>query len=132
MTQIRPNLFVGNFPDDGRNPSALIANKITAVLQVSETEPFKIGQNDGIRYDVVPMGDGPGNPPWMIPEAVKRLGALLDDGHTVLIHCWAGFSRAPHITSLYLANKEGKDYWTVWNEIRSLRPGVHVKSFMLR
>ena len=40
----------------------------------------------------------------------------------VLVHCQAGISRSPTIVIAYLMKKEKKEFQTVYNEVKAIRP----------
>ncbi len=129
MTKVRNNIYLGHEYD--AHMDACRINKITASLNVANDLN---DLNDPI-YPVhklitvkVGLSDDKNNSPEMISLAVSILRNLLDQGHTVLIHCRAGMSRSPHILALYLAELENRTFDDVWKEIQSLRPEILHKS----
>ena len=56
--------------------------------------------------------------------AVDELNRLLNEGHTVLVHCRHGKSRSPHVIAACLASRENKQYQDVYEEIRKICPRV--------
>jgi protein-tyrosine phosphatase len=129
MTQVRSNLYIGNYDDAAtlRRPSP-----ITAVLNVAADCDDSTLDNAQFRHVKVGLTDDPQNPPYMIELAVVVLGKLLDCGETVLIHCAGGRSRSPHIASLYLAEIEKRTYDAIWQQLRSLRPKIQIRSNLLQ
>lgn len=128
MTKVRSNLYIGNYDDAAtlRRPSP-----ITAVLNVAADCDDSTLDNAQFRHVKVGLTDGPQNPPYMIELAMDVLGKFLNCGETVLIHCAAGRSRSPHIAALYLAEIENRTYDAIWQQLRSLRPEMPVRSNLL-
>jgi len=52
-----------------------------------------------------------------LPECVQALRELIDDGHTVYVHCTAGMGRSPTVVVAYL-------YWIEQRELEEA--AVHV------
>jgi hypothetical protein len=69
-------------------------------------------------------------------EEVMKIATIIEglktQEHTLMVHCHAGQSRAPHVIATYLAVYEGGNYEDYWNEIRSYRTCIHEKSFRMR
>lgn len=121
MNKIRPNLYIGNM-GDAQSVAVLRTEKITAVLNVGFDcdDPWF----PNMFFVKVGLIDGPGNTPAQIRFAVDTLGYLLRDGYRVMIHCVAGHSRAPYITTRYLSLVENRNFQKVFEEVVRLRPGA--------
>jgi protein-tyrosine phosphatase len=127
VNQIRPNIWLGSWPDAG-NHALLRRNGITAVLNVA------IDHNDRPCDDIgwfkVGLLDGPGNPRSRVQLDIDTLGDLIAAEEHVYVHCVAGCSRAPYILARYLAHAEQRPFDEVWAELRCLRPKVWERSFL--
>jgi protein-tyrosine phosphatase len=102
MNKITDKLWLGN-SSDANNVDGLLANKITAILNVAVDLPTR-WEYPFDPYVVAHCGlvDGPGNPTALYSSAVLQLLGLIEQGHTVLIHCHEGRSRSPAIVLAYL------------------------------
>jgi protein-tyrosine phosphatase len=56
-----------------------------------------------------------------LPAAVEGLSELLENGHTVLVHCSAGINRSPSVAICYLHWIEGRDIYDVERHVRRCR-----------
>lgn len=102
---------------------------ITAVVNVADdAPPTKDGTwNFTILY--VPLKDNTTtNPKWLIDHTVVSVRLLIENGHTVLVHCREGINRAPTICALYLAATENISFAEAWQQVRAIRPQVYEKS----
>lgn len=129
MTKIRPNIFLGHEYD--AHMDAVRINKVTASLNVAEDLNDPLYPIHKLVTVKVGLSDDKKNSPGMIDLAVATMKHLVDQGHTVLIHCRAGMSRSPHILALYLSGAEGRSYDEIWSELMSLRTEVLSKSKLL-
>jgi predicted protein tyrosine phosphatase len=126
MTKIRPNIYLGHEYD--AHMDAVRINKVTASLNVAEDLNDPLYPIHKLITVKVGLSDDQKNNEQMIGLAVATLANLLNQGHTVLIHCKAGMSRSPYILALYLSFKENRLFDEVWQELRKLRPEVSEKS----
>jgi protein-tyrosine phosphatase len=130
MTKIRDKIFLGHEYDAHMDQVA--GHSITASLNVANDLNDPLYPIHKLITVKVGLSDDLKNSPAMIELAVSTLKHLVDQGHTVLIHCRAGMSRSPHILALYLSQKENKTYREIWEQIRSLRHEVLDKSKLVR
>lgn len=113
--QILPDLFVGSHPASGDDIDRLtVESDITAVLNLQTDEDMVWWKLDwpmlaahylrqGIKVRRLPIRDfDTADLAAKLPEAVSALAQLLQDGHTVLVHCNAGAWRAPTVAIAYL------------------------------
>lgn len=119
LSSIRPNLYVGSAPRSRAEVEELAAHSVTAVLSLQTDDDLtKEGlrwkrlehwySSAGIEARRVPIDDN--SPEAVIAkldEAVTSLSTLLDQGHTVYLHCSAGVNRSPTIAIAYLVKAEG-------------------------
>lgn len=104
MDWVTPELAVGSI-DDALAPWRLHADGISAVLALNDFPTFLEGS--GFHWRRVLLMDGEGNPPERVLEAVAALEELLADGHSVLVQCAEGVSRAPFVVACLLARRRG-------------------------
>ena len=57
-----------------------------------------------------------------LPECVRVLRELIDDGHTVYVHCTAGIGRSPSVVVAYLHWVEHQRLQEAFDHVNSCRP----------
>lgn len=120
MNKIRDNIYLGDKHD--ATAAGLAGSPVTAILNVAvEVNDLPI---KGITIASVPMKDEAMAVHERGDEAVLRLNQLLDQGDVVLVHCRHGKSRSPHIVAETISRRENRDYFTVYDEVRNLRPQI--------
>lgn len=87
MTEVIPNLFIGNWKD-----AELHANELY-VITVAGDSPF-------IGNEHFKLNDGPGNPPGLLESAADSVHKAYSNGKKILIHCHGGRSRSAAVTVL--------------------------------
>ena len=118
LSQIRNNLFVCAHKD----LSEKIIKKlgITAVLNLAPEIPeFK---SRVAKVVTAGFADSAVEAAKYGDEAVAELKQMLQNGETVLAHCKQGASRTPHVVSQVLAEIENRDYFEVYDEVKSKHP----------
>ncbi len=119
---IADNLFVGSHPRTAEDIDRLRADgHITAVLNVQTDDDFNYWDIDwdemeaayrAVAIDVVRVPVYDFNHDDLcrrLPACADALAQMIDDGHTVLVHCTAGVNRAPSIAIAYLVWSLGWD-----------------------
>ena len=113
-SQILPNLFVGSYSKTAEDIAQLKSVGISGILNLQTQEDFDFYGVDwpekrtiyfAQRIEVrrVPITDFDDNDLRdKLPEAVRVLGELLGEGHTVYIHCNVGVNRSPSVVISYL------------------------------
>ena len=112
--RIQPRLIVGAFPESAHEVEALQREGITAVLSLQTDEdleefgpfvepPESLCADTGVKLCRVPIRDFDDSAlQQTLPECVAALRRLLDQGHTVYLHCTAGINRSPTVATAYL------------------------------
>lgn len=113
--KILPRLFVGSCPVGTSDIDRLKQELgITAVLNLQTDDDFDYWNIDwsgleshyrrsGIEVCRVPVrASSPETLRILLPNCVQTLHELLDEGHTVLVHCSEGASRSPSTIIAYL------------------------------
>ncbi len=90
---------------DLRDPSAVLATGIEAVVELADSEPLAVLPRELVRFRF-PLSDGGTNPPWLLRLASASVAALLRAGVPTLVCCAAGLSRSACIAAGGLALAE--------------------------
>ena len=122
ISRILPNVFVGPSPRSPRDIDQLKQDhKISAVLNVQTDDDCAHWGIDwhtlvthyrelGIEVRRIPVRDfDPDDLRRKLPQCVKALDALLQQGHKVYVHCSMGINRSPSIVIAYLTWIKGWD-----------------------
>lgn len=122
MDKIRNNLYIGNSHDAQHNKPALKAAGVTAILNVAKDLTNKTTTHNEFVMCKVGLIDGNGNNPTMAASAVMILKSLLEEGHTVLVHCHEGKSRSVAVvSSLLVLEKEFRNFDAAHAEVQRFR-----------
>lgn len=116
ISKIRDNLYLGS----AEGLIYLKYTPVTAILNVATEVPLA----KGLKAFKVSMRDEPSDAHKKTGEAVEILNKLLDAGETVFVHCRHGRSRSPHVVAECLSERETRDYFEVYKELKELRPEV--------
>jgi protein-tyrosine phosphatase len=113
--RIQPRLLVGAFPESSHEVEMLRRHEgVTAVLNLQTDEDLHAGNffaapleslytGSGVELCRVPVRDfDESHLRQRLPECVAALNRLLEEGHTVYLHCTAGASRSPTVAIAYL------------------------------
>ncbi|NKB64939.1 MAG: hypothetical protein GKR95_23435 [Gammaproteobacteria bacterium] len=113
--QILDNLFVGSCPKTIEDIESLIQAGISAVLNLQTDADFVVQEIDwnvvldgyranSIHIDRLQIVDFDEEDfIQLLPEATGRVSELIENGHTVYVHCTAGSERSPGVVTSYLA-----------------------------
>jgi protein-tyrosine phosphatase len=111
-TWILPNLAVGSDPRIEEEFQELKSLKITAILSLQTDQDRGDGgiegeqaaaRKAGLAFSSVPIEDfNRADLQTCLPDGVAALERMLDQGHTVYVHCTAGVSRSPTVVVAYL------------------------------
>lgn len=130
FTQITPVLWLGGAPTYRRDFAELRAIGITAVVDVRAervAEASFFNQNGIVfRQYRVPDTTVPG--PEVLSDAVGWIGARVDEGRVVLIHCAKGRGRSATVLAAYLMKSRGMSLDQVEALLRSKRKLVKFQS----
>lgn len=100
MDRVAPSLLLGTL-EDATDRGALRRHGVDAVLRVAA--PPATPYPSFVRVRATPLIDGPDNAYVDFRDAADALRALLDEGHTTLVHCTAGRSRSAAVAAAALA-----------------------------
>jgi protein-tyrosine phosphatase len=113
--RIQPRLLVGAFLESEHEIEMLRRQEgVTAVLNLQTNEDIGVGRffaeppetlyaASGVRLYRVPVRDfDESHLQQRLPECVTALHRLLEEGHTVYLHCTAGVNRSPTVAIAYL------------------------------
>jgi hypothetical protein len=90
---------------DLREPRAVLAVGVEAVVELADSEPPAPLPRDIIRYRF-PISDGGENPPWLLSLAVEGVAGLIRAEVPTLVVCSAGMSRSIAVVACALATLE--------------------------
>lgn len=120
--QILPSVLLGSCPESTEDVDRLIRDaSVTAVLSLQTEEDFDYLNLDwdrfqahyqglGIEVRRVPVRDfDQEDLRENLPDCVDALRRLLDDDHTVYVHCNLGIGRSPSVVTAYLHWVRGWD-----------------------
>lgn len=115
VSQILPNLLVGSYPRSTDDIDQLKGDfGVTAVLSVQTDEDMMhwgvnwlrfepYYRNAGVKVRRVPVRDfDPEDLRRNLSKCVEALDELLQEGHTVYVHCNMGVNRSPSTVIAYL------------------------------
>jgi hypothetical protein len=92
---------------DLRNPRAVLAVGIVAVVELADSEQMAVLPRELIRCRF-PLSDGGINPPWLLRLTSESVAALLRAGVPTLVCCSCGLSRSVCIAAAGIAVAEGR------------------------
>ena len=112
FSQVTPRLWVGGAPTYPRDYEALVADGITAVLDVRAERTADLGFYDahGISHQRFHVPDIGVPSEAVLTEAVGWIATQLADGRTVLAHCAKGRGRSATVLAAYLMREDGMSY----------------------
>lgn len=134
--RVRPHLFFGNAPRRPEDVGELAGHGVTAVLCLQTDDDLAqygliwsqieewYAQRRLITRRVPVLDFSPDAIVAHLEEALDALAALLDDGHTVFVHCSAGVNRSPTIVIAHLVRAEGLSPADALDAVASVRPSV--------
>ncbi len=105
MHRINEKIFLGSSSDALHRAPLVSQQGITALLNVAKDLTNLNVTHQHFRITHVGLGDGDGNPKGLLYAAVMALAGLIQEGHTVLVHCHEGRSRSPTVVATYLVAK---------------------------
>jgi len=113
--RIQPRLIVGSYPQSARDIETLRRDEgVTAMLNVQTDEDLRMDRflaeplenlyaGSGVKLCRVPVRDfDKSHLQERLPECVRALHRLLEEEHTVYLHCTAGVNRSPTVAIAYL------------------------------
>ena len=126
----RPHLWLGGAPSYQRDLDALLKLGITAVLDVraERDAPVAFLAEHGIasRQYRVPDTAVPG--PDVLTDAVAWIGARIEEGRVVFIHCAKGRGRSATVLAAYLMKTEAMSFDAVEELLHSKRRLVKLET----
>jgi len=92
---------------DLRDPRAVLAAGVEAVVELADSEPLAALPRDLVRCRF-PLSDGGENPSWLLRLASESVAALLRAAVPLLVCCAGGLSRSVCIAAAGIALAEGQ------------------------
>ncbi len=106
-------LLAGAYPGPGNDPVAtLVGAGVTAFVNLTEDldptsvdatlERYDRHLSDGTRIYRHPIRDLDVPSPEYMADTLDTIDGVLDDGHTVYVHCWGGIGRTGTVVGCWL------------------------------
>ncbi|MCB0064538.1 MAG: dual specificity protein phosphatase family protein [Caldilineaceae bacterium] len=118
MDQIRSWLYIGNYQET-RDVTLLQSNGISAILQLAERV-----DHQGIDSYYLAVQDGKAIPLRHLEQGITYILAQQEQGHTVLVACGLGISRATTFAIAALKELEDKPLLELYRDIKRCRPAA--------
>jgi protein-tyrosine phosphatase len=131
---VPPNMIIGPYPQNAADVDSLADGGATAVFNVQTDEDFV---HRGIKWPILaaryadrnilvvrfPIRDfDPSSLCDRIHDAAHQVHNLIEQGHTVYIHCTAGMGRAPAVAVAYLCWVRGYSLEDAVAHVKKHRP----------
>lgn len=136
VTPIAPGLLVGEYPRPEDVPELRAKHGVTAVLSLQDDDDLAVKGlrleelreaylASSIAFRRVPIADNdPEAVEIHLEAAIDALEDLVAAGHTVLLHCNAGYNRAPTVAIGWLHRDRGHSLAAADRIVRARRPCV--------
>jgi protein-tyrosine phosphatase len=144
VARILPALLVGEYPRVEDVGWLRSEHGVSAVVNLQDSDDLvakglKVERlleaygHSQIEYRSVPIGDNDVERlAEALPEAVATLHSLIQAGHVALVHCNAGYNRAPTVAIAYLHTHHGLPLYEARALLRAKRPCVPYMSVLER
>jgi protein-tyrosine phosphatase len=115
---VYPRLIVGAVPLDRRDVRKLAQMGVDRILNLVQDEEYQPGARATVDESLEKAGieerrfatiDYGGLTPELLDDAVAAVNAWLDEGHTVYLHCRAGWQRSAAVAAAVIATRENVD-----------------------
>jgi protein-tyrosine phosphatase len=129
--EVHPRLLVGAVPLDANDVQAVADQHVDRVLNLVQDPEYPDGarleveiglQANGIAESRVQVVDFGNLSPTALESAVTQVDAWLAEGHTVYLHCRAGWQRSATVAAGVIALREGVPIDTALARLESRKP----------
>jgi protein-tyrosine phosphatase len=118
FADVLDGLLIGAYPLDADDVGMLSRMQIDRVLNLVEDDEYKSRDREAVQAALREAGideqrlsliDYGGLPASAIEAAVQEVNRWLDEGHTVYLHCRAGWQRSAAVAAGVVALRDGLD-----------------------
>lgn len=129
--EVAPGLCTGAQPQDAGDVAALLAGGVGAVVNLCADAEYRPGSRaevaaawaaGGVVEHRIASVDFGGLPPALLEEGAGAVGAALDAGERVYLHCRAGWQRSATVAAAVLVVRDGAEPAAALRAIRARRP----------
>ena len=121
MRQVaRHALWIGH-AGDLRDPRAVLAAGINAIVELAENEPAAVLPRELVRLRF-PLSDGGENPCWLLRLAATSVAALLQAKVATLVCCSNGQNRSVCVAAAGLALAQARPFTEVFEVVAKSGP----------
>ena len=118
FADILDELLIGAYPLDADDVAVLSRAQIDRVFNLVEDEEYRPGEREaieaafqqaGIEEQRLKLTDFGGLPANELEDAVREVSRWLEDGHTIYLHCRAGWQRSAAVAAGVVALRDKLD-----------------------
>ncbi|GAA2560169.1 dual specificity protein phosphatase family protein [Pseudonocardia hydrocarbonoxydans] len=128
---VAPGLFTGAYPQDAADVAALRAAGVATVVNLCRDEEYRPGARAAVTAAYAGAGvvehrmasqDYGGLTPELLERGAATVGAALDAGQAVYVHCRAGWQRSATVAAAALVARDGLGAAAALAAVRRARP----------
>ncbi|MBN1993107.1 MAG: dual specificity protein phosphatase family protein [Anaerolineae bacterium] len=130
FSEVTPQLWLGGAPTYPRDYAVILAQKITAVVNIraEREDETTFYDRHGITYVQYRVPDVTVPDEMTITRAVDWIKTQVNDGRVVLVHCAKGRGRSATLVAAYLMREEGLSFAAAKALMRLKRPLTKLES----
>lgn len=129
--EVAPGLWTGAYPQDAADVDVLVAGGVTTVVNLCADEEYRPGARAAVTAAYAAAGvvehrltsaDYGNLAPELLTAGAQTVGAALDAGEQVYLHCRAGWQRSATVAAATLVARGGTDPREALDAISRRRP----------
>lgn len=131
--EVADGLLTGAYPTDSGDVEALARERVTAVFNLCEDCEYREGERDAVEAALAQRGiseqrltvvDYGNLLPGHLEHAAREIGAWLESGERVYLHCRAGWQRSATVAAAVVAVRDGVEPDVALAKIRRRKPSA--------